>query len=963
MKAINIFLVLLTIIGTSCSGLKKKPQQEYNMMENLTSRYNIVYHADKIVAETEESLRQTHQNDYNQYLTVFIEPVTAGQSNATYLMDSVIGKANRIIDEKSQSRYVSHAYLLLGQANYLKGNFYNSAEFFGYLAHHYHDDPEYRQKGRIMQARSLMQLDRMTEAADVLDSVFAYLETHKKTQGAAFAAQADYYLNTGDLKNAASMLESAVAQGGNRKDKSRWRYLLAQLYTELDQPEQAHYWFRKTANSSDYEMAFQANLNRIGLEATVNQDPEKTIRSLKKLLRDAKNQDFRDQIQFMIGKTYADLGDLEHAKSHYEKTVREPTANRFQTAKTYTSLGDLYFDSKNFHNASLYYDSAALFVPTDLISTNLVSFQKRLLNYQQLAKGRALIQHQDSLLYLASLTEADRQIEVDRKIQTAYEQLVQEHKRQSRSRETEFTSLQLSPFAQASSQNFNDSGSDNRFYFNNPDAMGLGVAAFRRKWGNRNLQDNWRFSNTTASEMGTGDLLSDAGESSGSETVPVSDGLPEVAAFAQDYWETLLSELPLDEEKRNELYLSNQKELELIGNVYRSNLNEHGQAILTYQELLERYPKSSEKARWYYQLYQLFELTGDAQSDLYKDKILGEFPESVFAAVIQDPDFFRSSTAQKKELNTSFSDVFALFESRDYHGVQSAVDQLVIQLTPVQIQENESIVAQLAYLRALAMGYREPASSFVEHLKGITEKFPDEKLITPLVAQQIAYIQEFPEEFESREVALLNTDSLDRAFRSEVALTPWPQLILKSRQVAEQRPAPRTPLDISTRTTNVSSQSADSKNIGGNTGQLQQRNIITTTHLADRTDDSPIDRDLEILPQEATYYFVINVMHGSVNLAPSRFGIGQFNRSRYAQARITHQLKNVNKENQLIFVGPFTNYDDVKNYELQILPLLKDIMKIPADAYNSFLATDTTLNSFTDGDSVFSYHELYSRQR
>ena len=42
-----------------------------------------------------------------------------------------------------------------------------------------------------------------------------------------------------------------------------------------------------------------------------------------------------------------------------------------------------------------------------------------------------------------------------------------------------------------------------------------------------------------------------------------------------------------------------------------------------------------------------------------------------------------------------------------------------------------------------------------------------------------------------------------------------------------------------------------------------------------------------------------------VNLSSSRFGIGQFNRANYGGSKITHQLQEVNKENQLIFIGPF----------------------------------------------------------
>src|SRR5690606_18577712 len=37
-------------------------------------------------------------------------------------------------------------------------------------------------------------------------------------------------------------------------------------------------------------------------------------------------------------------------------------------------------------------------------------------------------------------------------------------------------------------------------------------------------------------------------------------------------------------------------------------------------------------------------------------------------------------------------------------------------------------------------------------------------------------------------------------------------------------------------------------------------------------------RDMSLFPEQGEYYFTINVLDGKVNMAPSRYGIGQFNR-------------------------------------------------------------------------------------
>src|SRR5690606_24261650 len=42
---------------------------------------------------------------------------------------------------------------------------------------------------------------------------------------------------------------------------------------------------------------------------------------------------------------------------------------------------------------------------------------------------------------------------------------------------------------------------EGKFYFNNTAALSQGFSDFKRRWGNRRLEDNWRRSDKTASEV------------------------------------------------------------------------------------------------------------------------------------------------------------------------------------------------------------------------------------------------------------------------------------------------------------------------------------------------------------------------------------------------------------------------------------------------------------------------------
>src|SRR5690606_15921886 len=121
-------------------------------------------------------------------------------------------------------------------------------------------------------------------------------------------------------------------------------------------------------------------------------------------------------------------------------------------------------------------------------------------------------------------------------------------------------------------------------------------------------------------------------------------------------------------------------------------------------------------------------------------------------------------------------------------------------------------------------------------------------------------------------------------------------------------------------------------------------------------------RDKTLFPDSAVYYFAINVMNAKVNLAPSRYGIGQFNRTRYQRAAINHQLKVVNDENQLVFVGPFQSFEEAKSYEARILPMMEEIMKVPSDIYNTFVITKEFIPSLVNGVTITDYYQYYNEQ-
>ena len=109
------------------------------------------------------------------------------------------------------------------------------------------------------------------------------------------------------------------------------------------------------------------------------------------------------------------------------------------------------------------------------------------------------------------------------------------------------------------------------------------------------------------------------------------------------------------------------------------------------------------------------------------------------------------------------------------------------------------------------------------------------------------------------------------------------------------------------------------------------------------------------------YYFVVNVSTGAVDLAPSRFGIGQFNRAHFDNSNISHQLTYISDTTEFIYIGKFNSLADVKAYARAIIPLMGDIMKIPKEKYSFFIITKQNLDKLADQKTLDGYLDYYQK--
>lgn len=948
----------------SCAGLKNQDRPRYDLMDNLTSRYNIIFHSQQIIEQAEEENRKAFKPNFLNDLPVFIEPTESSQQSHAVLMDSVLTKTRRVINEKEQGKYVDDAYFLMGRANYVKGQYYQAAEFFAYVAQAFADQEKLRQESWIWQARALLQLGAMSDAAAVLDSVFTYVDDHKRSRGHAYATRAALHLLRGEKREATHLLEAAIQYRSNKADRLRWHYLLGQLLEEQERYAEAVSHYKKVARSNvSYEMAFQAGLSRVFIESAFSENPQARANQLRRMLRSDKNREFRDQIHYYIAEAYLYEGDQELAEKHYRHALNQNSSNLHQKAQNYLSLGDLYFNQKKYESARTYYDSAAMVLPTDFRDVDLV--RRKLIHLPELIDNLMVVAQEDELQNLANLAPQQREEAIDSLIAARYRLLVEaEEERVREQKKMENTDrrtsrnlgFQPSPFDQGFGGDFVDAFADNRFYFNNPDAVGMGVSAFRRQWGNRPLVDGWRFSaqqrsgafmqSTERGENEVSILDSTAGSMAELANEGMQGGQVEILLDSAEFFvqqrEIIASKLPLSDSARLASHRVIQEALAQNGEIYRFNLRDYPNSIATYENLLQRYPSNAASERWLFQLYQLYQATDPQRAEGYKDRLLGDYPESTYAKIILDPTYLQRAEQEKRRIDAQYAALYTLYSEGRYEEVLEKIEDERSRSGPN---------AQFQYLRALAVGRTSDLSAFDAALSQLVEDFPSDSLVTPLAEAHLTYLSDHSEEFVGRMPVLEALDGMSERMLEEPRLTPWPQLVIHSgplitRGSPEQDVAKRSGINL---TAPGAIQLAPPSDLG------------VAPELAKTVEQSTF-RDLALLPDTATYYFVIHVMHPTVNLAPSRFGIGQFNRSRYADPGISHQLLRVNDESQLIYVGPFHSYQEGKIYEARFMPLIEEIMKIPSDAYYAFLITESVFGTLSDFEKIDDYFKFYSSQ-
>ncbi|MEZ5108466.1 MAG: hypothetical protein R2829_05770 [Bacteroidia bacterium] len=711
----------------SCST--KKNTVVNRAYHNLTAHYNGYFNARERVKEGAKTLADSHTDHYDRILDIF-KYGTDDKAKAIYPdMDAAIKKSSIVIQRhsmfingKERCRWIPDNYMLIGKAQFYKHDFWAAIETFQYVASTYKDNPK-RFDGLIWLMQTQMQLGKMSDAEYLLD----YLKSEKKLPSrykALFAAvAADFYLKKENYPKAIEQLNTAATLTKVRADKIRYTYILAQLYQKTDSNEKAFALYHRVIKMNpDYEMTFNALINRARSFDINSADASQVKNELFKMLKDEKNKEYLDQIYYALSGISMREKDTTQAFNYLKESVAASTSNTNQKGISYLEMGEISFRRLDFRQAQLYYDSAATNISSDYPDYAIIQNKKS--NLGRLVKNLNIISRGDSLLALSALTEEEQRNRVNEIVDTEdkeAQRLKEEEAAKKAKEQEEQSNQQFSQFQnQPNREGVTGSTTGSAWYFYNQSAISFGFSEFVKKWGNRKLEDNWRRSSKES--------MAAFGSPEDEEAQARADSIEAAERALAD------SIRQLNSEARKKIYFDNipkttaQKDetnaqiLEAyynVGIIYKEALAQPKPAADDLEEMMKRYPDNKYKLPAYYNLYRCYLAIPDSnKADYYKNIILTQYDDSEYARIISNPNYFKDAQRKTAIMQVFYENTYRAFMNGQYADVierKSAADSLF---------PGSTLSPKFAYLRALSIGYTQPRPQFETALKAVVTSYP-----------------------------------------------------------------------------------------------------------------------------------------------------------------------------------------------------------------------------------------------
>lgn len=752
-------------LGAFVGCSTKKNTANTRFYHAFTARYNTYYNGSQAYKSGCLELEGANQDNYMEILPYFYigNKKSVGSGSASF--DRAIEKSQKAIKQHSIKKkpvrkpgqkktekmirwyakreynpFIHNAWFLMGKSQFQKGEFLEAASTFSYIVRLYNGEPDKVAEARLWMARCYTELEWFYDAEDILhktqlDSMPNSLDYEKSV------TYANYYLRQGRFEEALPHLERAIKKENNKKSRARHYFLLGQIYQQTGNDEKAYKAYSKVIKQNPpYELEFNARIKQT--EVAQEGESQRTIRHLNKMARSSKNESYLDQIYYAIGNIYLAKKDTASAISNYEKGVEKGTRGGVEKGILLLSLGNLYWQQTDYKNAQRCYAEVIGLLDKEYPEYKVVSKRSEVLD--ELVGYVEAVELQDSLQRLAAMPEEERMKVIEQIIERVIEE---EKKAQEEAEEAERMAAREAALADAASRQrgtnapVSTMGGDKSWYFYNSQLVSQGKGEFQRKWGRRQLEDNWRRRNKTvvnteefeATNYDEDELaLNDSLSTDSLVTETEVDSLVTDNKNPQFY----LQQIPLTPEAMKESNLILSDGLFNCALVYKDKLEDFELAQGSFNRLLTEFPTFDRMEQVYYNLYLMYSRWQKQEvAESYKQRLIAEYPTGDYTVLLSDPDYAMNAVYGKHLEDSLYAATYSAYMAGDYVTV-SHNSQRSAEKYPLGKHR-----AKFLFIQGMSQLEEGNQKGFLDNLKMVVEKYPDNE-ITEMAGLMLKGVQE-----------------------------------------------------------------------------------------------------------------------------------------------------------------------------------------------------------------------------
>ncbi len=738
----TIFILTLTVIVfTRCSTEKNRAiNRQYH---SLLTKYNIAFNGQMAFDDGLENIAKSNKDDFSEIIKMHTVSNHDNISSATSQMNRTIEKCRKAIklhsiQKKPKKNYkkirepkykafynqnefnpaLKKVWLLLGKAEFYKGEFLSSIGTFSYITRFYKTNHEVVTEAEIWIARAYIELGWIYEAENRINKINQE-KISPKISGLYAATMAQLFIEKKAYQKAIPFLKIAIEKEKKKKQRIRFQFVIAQLLTKTKNYNEATKYYTKVIKANPpYEMSFNARINRSQIN---NISVKKNVKDLIKIAKKSKNKKYLDLIYTAIGNVYYNANDTINAIKNYKLAISKSTRNGIDKGVALLKLGDYYYNQKEYVKSEPYYKEASTIYTKDFFDFQRISHRALILG--ELVQEHSIVHLQDSLQHLATMPEEER-LEA---IQRVIDKLIKEEKKKENEKLEEQYDDSDDDFSmpmQPIGSNINKS-----WYFYNPTTVNKGKNDFRKKWGQRKLEDNWRRSNKSVA-FAENNLEKDEQNIDKTDSIKTSSDTisskklqnkPQQIKKTKDKKNVnyYLAQIPFSDEQRKVSNMQISKALFNMGLIYKDKVQDFEMAYKTFEEFRRRFKDDKKAPESFFHSYLMAYRNKDfIKTQKYRDQLILNYPENKYAKLLNNPDYIHEKRKFIKIEDSIYSATYNAYTKSKFDIVFKNTRLIKEKYPYAKLRPN------FEFLSTLSIGKTKEAKEFTESLNNLVEKYP-----------------------------------------------------------------------------------------------------------------------------------------------------------------------------------------------------------------------------------------------